>query len=723
MSTPLRYGRGRLACNATWSILACSHLASRSSSPLQVVPFGESRTTTPSIAVLGTDAVVAALPATPVQLAHACLLAGYDHVVPASWGDELLATECLRELEARGPVPAIQCSCPRVAARLLRLGADLAPLIVSLVPPPVAVARYLRTHFGETRVRITYVGRCPSGSDPAFDAHFAPGELLDRLAEHGIDPIDQPTAFDSVIPPDRRRFVSLPGGAPTPDAVQSLGGGRSLVELTALSVDQLAQRLLGGDPVLVDLAPAADCHCAGGEKAGARAALAVHEPPRARTPILEAQPALALGLPLPHAARDAVDLVSMPPIAGPAQSPEPVLEPLASAVSGAARLRDDLRSRDEPISLGRRRLQSPPAGVRPIMGSAPTARSGEGRILPRAYVARRRHPGEPRTDPATVHPANADATPRAARAIGALEPVANRALQTTGEEAREETAPDVRSDQISAPAPEPPLAAAGERAVARPPIARADDGVRAPTTDSILATPPSASPALGTAAPPRRVSAAAPARQSAPAHRTAPPERDATLVLGSRAFVGLLAGVVIVGVVLGLVAARLLSGTTRPAAAATAVHADTAALAPPLAASAEVASASDSIASDSIASDSSVADSATTASASDSIAADSLARDSQPATPSIAKRPVTPAPSRARSARDRTVTRVERGTTDVGTRLTRPATSAAADSTARQAARDSLAPIETERDRIRRELERRRARLDSLLRARDSVPR
>jgi hypothetical protein len=45
--------------------------------------------TSPSLVILGTDAVLAAAPATPVQLAHACLAAGYGAAVPASWGDEL----------------------------------------------------------------------------------------------------------------------------------------------------------------------------------------------------------------------------------------------------------------------------------------------------------------------------------------------------------------------------------------------------------------------------------------------------------------------------------------------------------------------------------------------------------------------------------------------------------------------------------------------------------
>src|SRR3954470_23671018 len=91
------------------------------------------------IVVLGTDALLAASPATPVQLAHACLKAGFANVIPASWGDELIAAAVLRRLPHFGSGPVIQCSCPIVANRLLTTGGDLRPVMVSLVPPPIAV--------------------------------------------------------------------------------------------------------------------------------------------------------------------------------------------------------------------------------------------------------------------------------------------------------------------------------------------------------------------------------------------------------------------------------------------------------------------------------------------------------------------------------------------------------------------------------------------------------
>src|SRR5690348_16284732 len=47
------------------------------------------------VVILGTDALLAAAPATPVQLAHACLRGGFANVIPASWGDELIASAVL----------------------------------------------------------------------------------------------------------------------------------------------------------------------------------------------------------------------------------------------------------------------------------------------------------------------------------------------------------------------------------------------------------------------------------------------------------------------------------------------------------------------------------------------------------------------------------------------------------------------------------------------------
>src|ERR1043165_4535674 len=171
------------------------------------------------IVVLGTDALLAASPATPVQLAHACLRAGYANVVPASWGDELLAAAVLRRLPQFANGPVIQCSCPFVAHRLLSASGDLRAAMIALVPPPVAIARYVRTLSQPTKTRITYVGACPGANDDAIDIRMRPDALLAMLAERNILLEDQPRVFESIIPPDRRRFLSQPGGVPAAETL------------------------------------------------------------------------------------------------------------------------------------------------------------------------------------------------------------------------------------------------------------------------------------------------------------------------------------------------------------------------------------------------------------------------------------------------------------------------------------------------------------------------
>ena len=65
-----------------------------------------------------------------MQLANACLAAGYSAAVPASWGDELIAEAALKRIAARGEEALILCSCPRVAERMRRMG-SLRPLVAA----------------------------------------------------------------------------------------------------------------------------------------------------------------------------------------------------------------------------------------------------------------------------------------------------------------------------------------------------------------------------------------------------------------------------------------------------------------------------------------------------------------------------------------------------------------------------------------------------------------
>jgi hypothetical protein len=240
----------------------------------------------PTVVILGTDLLLTARPATPVQLAHACHAAGYTAALPVSWGDELLASALALRASARAGGPVIACVCPHVADRF---SGELDKFLLPVASPPVATARYVRELYGAP-VHITYVGACPGANDPSIDARYTPGEFLARIRELGIEVEEQPVVFESVIPPDRRRYESLPGGIPTTDALRRAGASHALLELEGDDyIIALAQRLFEREAVLIDVAPRLGCACSGALNAGSlRAAVAALEPPRARTPVVEA---------------------------------------------------------------------------------------------------------------------------------------------------------------------------------------------------------------------------------------------------------------------------------------------------------------------------------------------------------------------------------------------------------------------------------------------------
>lgn len=196
-----------------------------------------------------------------------------------------------------------------------------------------------------------------------------PDELLRSLAEHDISIADMPTVFDSVLPPDRRRFVSLPGGCPTQEALWQASDGRMLREVTqpTFSTD-LAQTLVWREHVMVDVAPSLGCACAGscsrlGARSGRVAVMAV-EPPRATQPVVHFKPDYAA-----------------PPI----QGPGPV----------------EMGNGDTPRARAARPHDGADHGAPPAIDRVPEATGAAAsrartRVrttppLPRAYLAKRRH--------------------------------------------------------------------------------------------------------------------------------------------------------------------------------------------------------------------------------------------------------------------------------------------------------------------------------------------
>ena len=286
---------------SVWTSLVGVYVATALSHKTQTdYPTARPRVSAPplSIAILGNDAFLAAAPALPVQLMHAALAAGFDAVVPASLGDELVAGETLRLAQLRGRRPVIQCACPFSLSQLCKREANLADVTIEVAPAAVALARALRLERPEPQ-HITYIGACPGAQDPAIDLQVLPDAFLRGLEQKGISARTQPEVFSDRLPPDRRRFMSLPGGAPRPALVEAVLR-RNVVSLGGRMNPLLAvaDALFDGGVTMIDPAGAYHCVCAGSDGdrsvAEGRAAIEKLEPARASSQIFEAPPWLDL---------------------------------------------------------------------------------------------------------------------------------------------------------------------------------------------------------------------------------------------------------------------------------------------------------------------------------------------------------------------------------------------------------------------------------------------
>ena len=303
--------------------------------------------------ILGNDAVVAARPSSLSELVRACRAAGFDIVVPPSWGDELVADGYLARLTDRRDGVVVACACPRVRTLVAGAATGAEATCITLAAPPVAAARYLRLVYGDTLL-VTYVGDCPSASDGSIDARFTPGGFFASLHRQGVTLSDVATAADmddSEL--DRwRRHRSIPGGLPARRFLARAPVDRVLREADVETVAAAAWKTSRWR-VLLDLSDAAGCAC-GGDRAQVEDA----EPARSPTPILVEPPGLSL---LPGSAAVRAQGSS----ASAANTPD-----APAAVARASIV-------DPPVAtnLAREPQQSPPPVVQTPRRQTPTART------------------------------------------------------------------------------------------------------------------------------------------------------------------------------------------------------------------------------------------------------------------------------------------------------------------------------------------------------------
>ena len=230
-----------------------------------------------------------------------------------------------------------------------RPGSRPPPLLGVVRSTTVATARYLLRLYGDAPLDITYVGNCPSASSDPADRPPAPPRRLLCVARSTRDrrctgaPRLQ-LLFRTRSPtlrltprraPDRSRAPGRHGRRRQWDRRGNGGSALPLVPRSVVDVRdveyaaELAQYLITGAPVLLDLAPRLGCACSGAVSgvaaSSARAVVMALEPPRSPGPVVETDLQIDLDLPLkidevpePVARMVAVDRA---PADGPAKRP------------------------------------------------------------------------------------------------------------------------------------------------------------------------------------------------------------------------------------------------------------------------------------------------------------------------------------------------------------------------------------------------------------------
>jgi hypothetical protein len=229
------------------------------------------------VAILGTDTMLAARPVEPLQLTVACQRAGFDFVVPVSWGEEVIATYIGERLSSSHVSTLVVSTCPLVEQHVH--SAPIRTPVLQTVSPPIASARYLRSALHPRTVHITYVGACPGATHAEIDVHCLPDVLFTRLVEAGIDASRQPRHLDGQVPAERARYASVPGGVPECNWLMARAEMR-VVQAAPVTAD-VVSALHRDETLVIDLAPACRCVCARDRLGAARL-----EPPRSPGPVI-----------------------------------------------------------------------------------------------------------------------------------------------------------------------------------------------------------------------------------------------------------------------------------------------------------------------------------------------------------------------------------------------------------------------------------------------------
>lgn len=253
-----------------------------------------------TVLILATEAAAHFYPATPEQVVNACYAAGFPVVSRGVVGDELVAEEYQRLWTEEGWGTMIRSTDPVVVAALAMNFPELVPYLAPIASPPVAEARYLRK-LGGPDLKVVYAGVWPVNSMTEVDAVITFEDLTRLFSGAGVDLLSQPKVF-SRIPQERRRHISLAGGlpqawiwgepgSPKVHRIRGLDGLKALARAVAVDrldlgfVDLVSSEGLLGHPVAGP----------GEELFWRRSVVAISEPPRSPTPIVDTRAKPSVG--------------------------------------------------------------------------------------------------------------------------------------------------------------------------------------------------------------------------------------------------------------------------------------------------------------------------------------------------------------------------------------------------------------------------------------------
>ncbi len=256
----------------------------------------------PVVLVVPSEALIYFYPAGPEQVINALHAAGFDQIYFESLGDELVALAYLRMWRENTERRTwIRSTSPLVVEYCRARHPELLPYLAPIVPPALALARYLR-HLGEDRPLI-YAGL--ESPEVNGERHFAAAlsfpELAQFLHERGTEPRDQPLLLRS-LPPERRRFVSAAGGLPLAMLDEERHSSRFFRRLRGMHYLSAVSRLVeenGSHLGFIDILPFdgnLDHPTMGpaDELYRRRALLELAEPDAAEGPVIESPPGLDL---------------------------------------------------------------------------------------------------------------------------------------------------------------------------------------------------------------------------------------------------------------------------------------------------------------------------------------------------------------------------------------------------------------------------------------------